>query len=59
MGLIEIKCVCGSLRTSHVRTIETGDAIYEHVFVCKDCETTVVFRMTQILCAKSDPSLLV
>ena len=59
MGAIEITCVCGSTKMNNVRTIETGDATYEHVFVCKDCELTVVFRMTQILSVRSDPSCLV
>ena len=59
MGAIVITCACGSTKTNHVRTIETDVATYEHVFVCKDCETTIVFRMQQILSAKSDPSYLV
>ena len=59
MGAIEIRCACGSLKTNHVRTIETDVATYEHVYVCKDCELTMVFRMSHILSAKSDPDCLV
>jgi hypothetical protein len=55
MGAIEITCSCGSEKTNHVRTIETANATYEHVFVCKDCNLTIVFRMIQILSVKSDP----
>jgi hypothetical protein len=59
MGAIIITCACGSEKTNHVRTMETGVATYEHVYVCKDCELTMVFRMSQILAARSDPDCLV
>lgn len=59
MGAIVIICPCGSDQTLHARTVEVDIAIYEHVFVCKDCETTMVFRNEQILSAKSDPDCLV
>jgi len=59
MGAIEITCPCGSDKTSHVRTIEIDTATFEHVFVCVDCKLTMVFRMSQILAARSDPDCLV
>jgi len=59
MGAISIKCSCGSERTSPIRTLETDVGIYEHIFVCLDCDTTMVFRMAQILSARSDPNCLV
>lgn len=59
MGEILIRCHCGSKNTMHARTVEIEFATYEHVFVCKDCETTLVFQNKQILSAKSDSSCLV
>jgi len=59
MGAVIIICSCESKNTMHVSTTETGPGIYEHIFVCKDCETTSVFRMTQLLSARSDPNCLI
>ena len=59
MGAIVIVCHCGSDKVNHVRMIEVDVATYKHIFVCKDCETTMVFRLSQILAAKCDPSYLV
>jgi len=58
MGAIAIICSYGSKKTSPVRTIEIESAIYEHVFICNDCDLTMVFRMTQILSARNDPNCL-
>lgn len=49
MGAIVIICHCGSDNVNHVRALETDVGIYEHVFLCKTCETTMVFRVSQIL----------
>ena len=57
-GAIVITCSCGSDKTSHVQTIEIDTVTFEHVFVCMDCEMTMVFRMIQILAARSDPDCL-
>ena len=49
MGAIVIICHCGSDNVNHVRALETDVGIYEHVFLCKTCKTTMVFRVSQIL----------
>ena len=59
MGSIGIQCTCGSKSANPVRSLEIDIGIYEHVFVCLHCETTMVFRVSQILAVKSDPNCLV
>lgn len=59
MGAIVIICHCGSEQVNHVRAMETDRGIYEHVFVCTKCDTTMVFRVSQILSTKMEKENLI